>query len=112
MCPMLLVAVSGAVFVVAAMVLGIGLGVFWPLRVGAGVPGFATGMLRGALFELAVSMLTAHLFGGWGEALLGTDVGVPLGIFVGCFVGAAASCFTFGAVGALVSRLRRSEASH
>ena len=31
-----------------------------------------------AIFEIATSMLTGYLVGGWGEEFLGTEIGVPL----------------------------------
>ena len=96
-----------AVVVFVSIVGGIACSVYLLYRACENVPGFRTVLLFGILFAAAASMPPAYLIGGWGEELLGTSVGVPLGLFVGSLVGTAANCFVIGTVGAVVSWMRR-----
>lgn len=68
-------------------------------------PGFTAGMLIGAPIWLASAMLIGHVGGASGEATLGTDIGVPIGLFIGMTGGSLLGIAVSGSVGAFVGWL-------
>jgi hypothetical protein len=74
----------GVGLVLVALLGGIALGFVPPLRLAGHRPGFTAGVLAGGLFSVGSSMPVAFVAAGWGEELLGLDVGVPVGLFLGC----------------------------
>jgi hypothetical protein len=88
--------------VVGGCVAGLALGYYLPLRRFGEISGFSTGILCGAFVTVIGAMLTASLFGGKLEILIGTTFGVPLGAAIGSFVGSIVMNCVVGFTSALL----------
>jgi hypothetical protein len=83
---------GNAVIILLSVVLGIALGCAIPFLLT-----FRLGKVFSISFIIVLilcspmvglgAVTSGFLFGGWGEELMGTAVGVPIGVFVGCYVG-------------------------
>ena len=94
-------------FVIVVLIAGLVLGCVIPIRFCGHIRGFQSGMLFGGIVSLLGAMMAGNLVGGLGEKFLGTDIGVPLGLFVGCSAGMCLSNCFMGSIGALASRMFR-----
>jgi hypothetical protein len=97
--------------ILAALFFGITLGVVIPV-LGLGLKyGFRVGLIVGLVgcppITLLSAVLSAYILASAGEELLGTVVGVPIGLFLGCLLGAAFFTFLFGVAGLWVDILVR-----
>lgn len=67
--------------------------------------GFNVGAALGLFAVPVPGLLAGTLFGGLGDELLGTQIGVLVGIAFGCFAAAFVICNFTGAVTAIITRL-------
>lgn len=69
------------------------------------VPGFTIGILIGAPLWIAVAVLLGYLGGAFGEDVLGTQIGVPLGLLIGMVGGSLLASIGSGLVAVFVRSL-------
>ena len=88
-----------ASLVILTLIVAFGLGFLIPLRYGPHVAGYIGGMLAGSSITLLAGLMVGYMTAGQGEEWLGTDFGVPIGLFIGCFSVAVLLNYFFGSLG-------------
>lgn len=91
--------------VLIAMLGGVVVGLRLLVTMAERQPGFIGGVLIGLPLVLVCGFMAAHLLGGWCEDWLGTQVGVPLGIFGGLTLGIVVAGSILGGFSSLLWRM-------
>ncbi len=79
-----------------------GIGFYLPFRLLGDRSGYRYGIAFCFIWTLLCSMMTAYVFGGWGEDLLGTRWGVPIGLSIGGLIGSLVLNTIAGSIGCIV----------